>query len=905
MTLYNLGERYGAWEMIELPGLHLNFGRTPNTALGMTDAQPDVGVATLVSDPAQRQAAAPGQTVTYTIGLYSAGSGAPAAGVALTATLPAGLNYVSANPAANSAGGGSGPVVWNPGTPDGATLPQIFNLVARVDNGVAPGTELTLTVGVTSTSAEASLENNLATAPLTVQPPGPDLVVYSDLEESAMTVDQPVTFTVTVANYGNATAASTSLTLTLPVSVTLSSATPATSSSVSGLLTWQLGSLAPDAERTITATVALDRSLSAFVSSDLDVRASGLMTYTYGATSSTTDIDPSNNAGRVAKSVESPGSDVQTWFTVDGSDTPGVLPAGQFVTYTVGYANYGNQIAPTTTLTVSLGSGLTLVDAQRPATRTVTSTTFLGGVLGWDLGNLGVGDNGSVALRVRADSVPEDGSPVVAAIRTAGYDLRPSNNVLMDVRTAGTALSGTGVTRVYLPAITRNADLSIIGPTATPTPTPTATQTPAPTATATNTPTPTATPTPTNTPTPTPTPSPTPTPTPTATPTIGPGDWPAFRHDAARSGYNSNEALLAPPLALKWSTPVGGPVASSPAVAYGKVYVGSNDKSVYALDASTGALRWSYPTGDIVRSSPAVTNGVVYIGSNDKSVYALDAYSGTIKWSYPTGGSVTSSPVVSGSVVFVGSGDGMVYALDVISGTKVWSSPISSTVTSSPAVVTDTIYVTASNGKVYALDATTGGQRWSHTTDAPMILSSPAVVDGVVYVASTYSTTVSASSSMGAPPSPGAPIPLPSYPVAPSYDMLYGLDARSGALKWSYDLGCPISSSPAVGAGMAFVGCQAPKVFALYLPSGSASPWVNWSYVQGTGAIESSPAVADHYVYVGSDDGNLYVWNKNNGSDGYPWRYATGGAVTSSPAVANGMVYVGSADGKVYAFGRP
>jgi len=34
---------------------------------------------------------------------------------------------------------------------------------------------------------------------------------------------------------------------------------------------------------------------------------------------------------------------------------------------------------------------------------------------------------------------------------------------------------------------------------------------------------------------------------------------------------------------------------------------------------------WSYATGDTINSSPAVANGIVYVGSDDHSLYAFDA----------------------------------------------------------------------------------------------------------------------------------------------------------------------------------------------------------------------------------------------------------------------------------------
>jgi len=76
-----------------------------------------------------------------------------------------------------------------------------------------------------------------------------------------------------------------------------------------------------------------------------------------------------------------------------------------------------------------------------------------------------------------------------------------------------------------------------------------------------------------------------------------------------------------------------GAVHSSPAVAEGVVYVGSDDGKLYAFDAAgvTGCTAgvctplWTATTGSKVQSSPAVAEGVVYVGSDDGKLYAFDA----------------------------------------------------------------------------------------------------------------------------------------------------------------------------------------------------------------------------------------------------------------------------------------
>ena len=93
-------------------------------------------------------------------------------------------------------------------------------------------------------------------------------------------------------------------------------------------------------------------------------------------------------------------------------------------------------------------------------------------------------------------------------------------------------------------------------------------------------------------------------------------NWPQFHSDLCHTGYNPNEFILSPAtvgnLALDWKYTTENVIwFSSPTVLNGVVYFGSEDDSVYALNASTGALLWKFTTGNYVESSPAVANGVV------------------------------------------------------------------------------------------------------------------------------------------------------------------------------------------------------------------------------------------------------------------------------------------------------
>jgi parallel beta-helix repeat protein len=338
--------------------------------------------------------------------------------------------------------------------------------------------------------------------------------------------------------------------------------------------------------------------------------------------------------------------------------------------------------------------------------------------------------------------------------------------------------------------------------------------------------------------------------------------WPTFHHDSTLAGYTESPAPTTNRKA--WSNVTGGEVYSSPAVAYGKVYVGSFDKKIYCFDAFTGKEIWSYMTGDLVYSSPAVAYGKVYVGSNDNRLYCLDAYVGIPVWNYTTGGYVFSSPVVADGKVYFGSWDSKVYCLDATTGARIWSYMTGGYIRSSPCVVGGRIYLGSADQKVYCLDASTGTQIWNYATGGS-VFSSPAVVNGKVYVGS-------------------------------NDNRLYCLDAFNGRQIWNYTAANYVDSSPAVAYGKVYVGSWDSNVHCLDALTGTQI----WNYTTG-GWTYSSPAVADGKVYVGSLDNKVYCLDATSGTQ--IWAYSTNSSIYSSPAVSDGMVFIGSFDFNIYVFG--
>ena len=302
-----------------------------------------------------------------------------------------------------------------------------------------------------------------------------------------------------------------------------------------------------------------------------------------------------------------------------------------------------------------------------------------------------------------------------------------------------------------------------------------------------------------------------------------------------------------------WQRPFGSELKGPAAFAAGRVFV-ATDTAVFALNPATGDTLWEVALeGGVWSRSLAASETAVVVGSPGQMV-ALNPADGTILWQLPLVGDLLWAPLLADGMVFAGTafvgpgvtpnpdGNAWVYAVEIASGELVWSWETAVYTLTTPTSNGNQLFVGGSflnpasdveeGGflRLHAFEQQTGELQWQTERQDGFIKSLAANEDTLFLLAYT--------------------------------DMVYGLDGRSGQVRWEY----PTENwSPGFSwqNGVLYFGSDNAFVHAVDGGTGTA---VWRTQLEGIfNAPRAELTLDDTTAYFQGNDNQLYALNLTNG----------------------------------------
>lgn len=296
------------------------------------------------------------------------------------------------------------------------------------------------------------------------------------------------------------------------------------------------------------------------------------------------------------------------------------------------------------------------------------------------------------------------------------------------------------------------------------------------------------------------------------------------------------------------------------AVADGKVFVTSGYRFVAQLDAQTGAVGWRTSTEQPIHAAPTVSAGRVFAVSVDNTLMTFDVASGAEGWNYQALSEsarilAASSPAVSGDTVVAAFGSGELVALRAANGNDLWNEALSRAsrtnalseirdIPGRPVIYQGDVYAVSHSGVFSATDLRTGQARWSLPVTG---ITTPWPAGDVVYVVSKAGEVICVARETGqvywmtdlgasrAKERSGRPWwqfwggdnhsvrPIWSSPLlvnnkivlAGSTGEMVALNAKTGAVEKTVNLGSPTLIGPIAVNGVIYVATDEAELIAL------------------------------------------------------------------------------------------
>jgi outer membrane protein assembly factor BamB len=223
------------------------------------------------------------------------------------------------------------------------------------------------------------------------------------------------------------------------------------------------------------------------------------------------------------------------------------------------------------------------------------------------------------------------------------------------------------------------------------------------------------------------------------------------------TGTGSNAGVVGRTLAdgiARWRVATGSDAGGLTGVAgvltgeSDRVYVGTGEGTLLALDPSDGKTIWTFDLPGSIAAAPAVSEGHVVVVARDEAnatttLAAVDAVTGDEAWRFtpPALTPGAGAAGIRGGRVFVGLGDARVHAFDLQVGVERWSSrtpaatlgtPLFFTEVQTPAVPGDPVVADVLH--VARFDAGTGEESWDFRFPGLLATAAPIVAGGAVLI---------------------------------------------------------------------------------------------------------------------------------------------------------------------------
>jgi outer membrane protein assembly factor BamB len=277
------------------------------------------------------------------------------------------------------------------------------------------------------------------------------------------------------------------------------------------------------------------------------------------------------------------------------------------------------------------------------------------------------------------------------------------------------------------------------------------------------------------------------------------GGGAAFSEDKVyiTTGLGEVSAIDAATGKIVWRVKPAGPLRGSPTIAFGAVYVMTQDNQIIALNSADGVQLWSESgsvaqTGVFGVAAAAAGQGTIVAGYSSGELVAYRYENGRQLWSdalartsiatsVSTLTDIDADPIIErGRVYALGQG-GRMAAYELVTGQRVWELNLAGI--STPAVAGEWIFTLTDESKLLSIAKTTGKVRWIAQMKAyrsvkkkkgPIFWTGPVLAGERLWMGNSLGEVVSAS-------------------------------VTDGAAKRHTTLGAPITLAPIVAGGVLYV----------------------------------------------------------------------------------------------------